>query len=197
MCRLPPVSFYRQKHVGSPDKIGTNGTHAGTRKITQTNGSSIRITTHTTTINHLLVPDPPRTHTRTTARRADGTPEPLPGADPTPTHTHDRARRGPIFTYAGAAKGKGGKGAKGIAPAKGKGAKGAAGQGSKGLERQRRDRHVMCGMRQGERAHERVHVSPMRPPQRMRGRLPGFERGPIQVVGVHVERHVPFLCLLG
>lgn len=55
-----------------PDTNGTHGTHAGTRRITQSVSHRRRRTAHTThnqAHNH-LVPDPPRTHTRTTATRA-------------------------------------------------------------------------------------------------------------------------------
>ena len=67
------MSFSRQKHFGKPDTNGTHGTHAGTRRITQSVSHRRRRRAHTThnqAHNH-LVPDPPRTHTRTTARRAD------------------------------------------------------------------------------------------------------------------------------
>jgi hypothetical protein len=76
------LPIYRQKHFGKPDTNGTHGTHAGTRRITQSVSHRRRRTTHTThnqAHNH-LVPDPPRTHTRTTARRADR--RRYPGASP-------------------------------------------------------------------------------------------------------------------
>jgi hypothetical protein len=72
-CASSPGVFlpiYRQKHIGKPDTNGTHGTHAGTRRITQSVSHRRRRTTHTThnqAHNH-LVPDPPRTHTRTRPR---------------------------------------------------------------------------------------------------------------------------------
>ena len=72
----PPVSFYPftvKNTSGSRTQTGHTGhtrAHGGSHSQSVTDGDELTHTTHNQAHNH-LVPDPPRTHTRTTARRAD------------------------------------------------------------------------------------------------------------------------------
>lgn len=81
----PPVSFYPftvKNTSGSRTQTGHTGhtrAHGGSHSQSVTDGDELTHTTHNQAHNH-LVPDPPRTHTRTTARRADR--RRYPGASP-------------------------------------------------------------------------------------------------------------------